>query len=380
LALLICGAVGAQEPVSAPLPYSESIPYKPRLFQVKPEKKKKDKEAQPVAAVQPLPEKMPSNGPAVKEDSPITLPISVFDEHGNFVSDLVKEDFKVYIDGPEVPVHSVERRDEPLNVLLVIDTSASSTDLLASTKKLAVAMVDQFRPDDKITVFKFADDLNQLTPLTPDRAILKTAIDKVDSKKTTGGTSLYDITAKLFGEFVPQLPGRTVVLLLTDGVDTTSRRTRYSEALVAAEKTNTTVFPVYLDTFNAVPRLRMPGSNIGLLPWDLQQALTSAHLSVPGSSEAEYALGKLYLNDLIYLSGGRALEAKALLEDKAKVATTIADELRRQYYITFSPVGAAYVGQRKHLKIRVDRPNLAVLARGSYIVGSPPSKISASPN
>jgi hypothetical protein len=167
------------------------------------------------------------------------------------------------------------------------------------------------------------------------------------------------------------------VLILTDGVDTTSRKTKYPEALVAAEKTDATVFPIYLDTFTAAPRVRVRGTNIGSLPWDLQQVLNSARFSLPGDSEAEYALGRLYLNDLVYLSGGRAVDAKLLLEGKAKVATNIADELRQQYYVTFMPVGSAYLGQRKHIKVRVDRPNLAVIARGSYVVGSPPSKVAS---
>jgi len=374
LAFLIMSTVCAQQPTPTVVSYSESIPYKPRLFKVKPDKKKQDKNAKATPAVQPQPaEKMPGNGPVVTEDSPITIPVSVFDSQGNFVTDLKRENFKVYIDGPEAVIISVKHRTEPLNVLLVIDTSASSLEVLDSAKRLATSMADQFSANDKISVLRFSDSLKQLVPLTNDQKTIRTAIDKIDEKGLSGGTSLYDITAELFDKYVPAPSGRTVVLLLTDGVDTTSRRTRYSEALMEAEKSDVSVFPVYLDTFNAAPRPRVQGINIASLPWDVQQVLNAGRFSAPGSSEAEYALGRLYLNDLVYLSGGRAIDANSLLNGKTKVATNIADEIRQQYYVTYKPAGSAYIGQRKHLKVRVDRPNLAVIARGSYIVGSPPS-------
>jgi VWFA-related protein len=368
----------AQQPSPIPLPYSESIPYKPRLFKVKPDKKSKDKDNRTTTTPQmPQPEQMPGKGPAVKEDLPITIPVSVFDAQGNFVSDLKKEDFKMLIDGPEASVISVEQRSDPLNVYLVIDTSASSTDLLASAMKLGDAIIRQFHDDDKVSVFRFSDQLKQLVPLTTDRATLKAAIDKIDSKKIDrGGTAIYDVTAELFEKYVAVTSGRTIVIMLTDGVDTTSRSSLYSHALVSAEKSDATVFPVYLDTFVAGPRPRTNDlKGAALLPWDVRVFLNTASVGLPGSSQAEYELGRLYLNDLVYLSGGRAVDAKSLLENKAKVSLTIADEMRKQYYVTFSPVGSAYIGQRKHLKVRINRPDLAVIARGSYIVGSPPSKV-----
>ncbi len=379
ISLLTATIITAQQPAQpTPLPFSESVPYKPRLFKVDQSKKKKDKST-PDTKIQTAPiEVMPENGPAMKETAPITIPVSVFDAKGNFVNDLKKEDFKVFVDGPEATIVSVDRRGDPLNVLLVIDTSASSTDLLASTKQLAASMVDQFHTADSISVFKFSDQLKQLVPLTTDRVAINAAIDKIDPKKReSGGTSLYDITSELFSKYVPASTSRTVVVLLTDGVDTTSRKTKYAQALVAAEKAGVTIFPVYLDTFVQGPQSRIRGGNAASLPWDVRIFGNTPSVSVPGSSEAEYDLGRLYLNDLVYLSGGRAIDVKSLLEGKAKVAATIADELRRQYYVTFTPINNAHIGQRKHLKVRVNRPNLAVIARGSYIVGSPPSTITA---
>jgi len=371
--------VVAQESVPArtPHPYSESIPYKPRLFQVGSEKRSKDKNAKdatPAPSQTPNPEQMPGSGPTVVEDSPITIPVSVFNLEGKFLSGLAKEDFKVFVDGPEARVLSVEQRAEPLNVLLVVDTSPSGSEVLESVKKLATKLIGEFSVTDKISVMEFNGQLKELAPLSVDRDASIKAVSKL---KMGDGTSLYDISRKIFGDLVPTLSGRTVVIVVTDGVDTTSRGTRNSEALAAAEMSGATVYPVYLDTFTDAPRPRVSGTNIASLPWDVQQVLNSPRFSLPGMSKESYELGKLYLNDLVYLSGGRASDANSLLQNKTTIAATIAEELHQQYYVTFAPVGSAFIGQRKHLKVRLERPGLVLLARGSYIVGSPPSKVSA---
>jgi hypothetical protein len=191
------------------------------------------------------------------------------------------------------------------------------------------------------------------------------------------GTAIYDVSRKLFGEIVPTLSGRTVVLFVTDGVDTTSK-TKYSQALVVAEMSGASVYPIYLDTLQFMNTMKPSVSGV---PDVLQQIMRDALArqiprQPPQQVKDDYALGKLYLNDLVFLSGGRASEADLLLQNKSPIAGTIAAEIHQQYYLTFSPTGSAFVGQRKHLKVRVDHPNLIVVTRGSYIVGSPPSKIS----
>jgi VWFA-related protein len=362
----------AQQSTPTPLPYSESIPYTPRVFASKPEKKQKDKGKNVVATVpQPSPpELMPGNGPAVEEDSPVTIPVSVFDAQGNIVSDLRKEDFTIDIDGTRSDVISVQQRTEPLNFLLLIDVSPSSAEVFGTTKKLADAIIEQISANDKISLFKFAGRLKQLTTPIDGREKTKHALKKLDAPED--GTSLYDATDRLVSEFISANDDRTIVIVLTDGVDTTSIKTSYLQALISAEKSGAAFFPVYLDTF---PLVNDPKRFNGL-PTVLGQSLGRAtRTSTVGSLEDDYTLGRHYLNDLVVLSGGRALDGKSVLIGTAKVSTTIADEIRQQYYVTFSPVGAAYVGQRKHIKVRVNRPNLAVIARGSYIVGSPPSKL-----
>ena len=350
-------------PAAAQTPdgFSESVPYRPRVF----ENKKDQKPA-------------PASGPVVLETRPITIPVSVLDANGRVVTDLQKQDFKVLSDGPEAQIVSVETRQEILNVVILIDVSASGELEHDSVRRITSAMVDQFREKDRFMVAKFSDRLTILSELTSDRERVRSALRKLNRNN---GTVLYDAVGDLYEKHLATVTGRTVVVLVTDGVDTGSRRS-YSESLAIAERSNAAVYPIYLDTYESAVsgRSSRPTRLVG---WESAVAAgisgaIASELVVPDKVKLRirelYDVGKLYLNDLVFLSGGRAIPAK----DSSTKMLSIADEVRQQYYVTFIPRSKSSIGQRRHLKVRVARPNVAVLARGSYIVGSPPS--ATSPN
>jgi hypothetical protein len=92
-----------------------------------------------------------------------------------------------------------------------------------------------------------------------------------------------------------------------------------------------------------------------------------------GMSKEEYEKGLMYLQDLARVSGGRFFQA----ETTANLDTAfrgIAEELRRQYSIGYLPENVGQAGQRKQVKVRVNRPNAIVKTRTSYIVGEDDKK------
>ena len=344
--------------------YSESAAYKPRLFALKSDSKKKNKKAS-LDLPKQLGPTIQHTGVPIVENAPLTLPVSVFDVEGKFVGDLKKDDFKVFVDGAEMEIASVEKRPQPLSIILVIDVSVSGADQIKAMRNLALSIMQQFGSDDKFMVAEFSDSLKILSELTTDRMQTRRALEKV---RTGNGTALYDVINELFENHVNSIPGRKAVILMTDGVDTTSKKARYSTSLATAEKSDATILPIYIDTF-AIARTEISSPSI---PPEILQAIQASLRARFGPSDmkAEYEVGKLYLNDLVFLSGGRALPAEDISKGKSKLSPDIAEELRLQYYVTFVPVSKAVDGQRRHVKVRVNRPNLAVLARGSYITGS----------
>jgi VWFA-related protein len=345
------------------LSYSESIPYQPREFpgnkkskpkkEKKSEKNKQETDKTSNASVSPF-----------EKDETITIPVSVFDAEGRFVTNLKQSDFKIFTDDKEQEILSVGKRDEPVNIILLIDTSPSTTYKIEEIQDYALATVERLKPEDKVMVIEFNEKIKVLAELTADRQIITKAIR---SAKFGEGTSLYEAVKTTFSKYVSLLSGQTTVVLLTDGVDTTSRRANYAESLLAVEKTNAMVFPIYFNTFDdltkAVKKNKTPFPSIlggG--------SLTLPSLLTQGSTAADYEIGKMYLYDISKLSGGRSRVIKNITDKRAEDVDNIGGERRAQYQVTFRPSDFAD-GQRKQIKVRINRPNLNVQARGSLIVG-----------
>jgi hypothetical protein len=87
-----------------------------------------------------------------------------------------------------------------------------------------------------------------------------------------------------------------------------------------------------------------------------------------GNSPEEYETGKKYLNALAQETGGREFEADSLT-NLTTAFTGIAEELRRQYSIGYYPDKVGQAGERRSISIHVNRPNVVVRAKNTYIVG-----------
>jgi VWFA-related protein len=266
----------------------------------------------------------------------------------------------------------VTRCNEPINLILLIDTSPSTALKIEEIKNYAQAIVEQLKPEDKVMVIAFDEKTKILTELTSDRQIIAKAFSKL---KFGTGTSLYEAVKNTFDKHVSQIAGLKTVILLTDGVDTTSQRVNYADSLVSVEQTTTPIFPVYFDTLASLTK----GSKNALAQSILNSIMSGSiggstargSMVRGGMTAEEYALGRFYLNDISRLSGGRAWQVKDISDLNANNIGNIGAELRVQYQIAFRPTDFV-VGQRKQITVRVNRPNLFVQARGSLIVSDRP--------
>ena len=205
-------------------------------------------------------------------------------------------------------------------------------------------------------VIEFDANVHVLTEATTDRQAIFKGIRKADFG---GGTSLYDAVDFSLRKRLSKIQGRKAVVLFTDGVDTTSSKRGYDSSLSEAEEADATIFPIYYNTY-LENRQRAGGGIFSPFP-----GMGGGR----GLTSEEYALGKQYLKDLADSTGGRVFNAEAVEGGLTRTFENIAEELRRQYSIGYIPQEAGQTGQRKLIKVRVDRPNLIIRARDSYIVG-----------
>jgi Ca-activated chloride channel family protein len=226
---------------------------------------------------------------------------TVTDAHGAPVSGLTKDDFKILEDGVPQTISVFDRESElPLNIVVAIDTSESTR----NDMKLEVASAKKFvhsvlRPVDRISVFQISEDVLQLTRFTGDIKVIERGIDELQKG---AGTSLYD-AIYLAADGLLDRQGRKVMVLITDGGDTTSSAS-YSSALRRAQEAEAIIYSIII-----VPVAADAGRNTG----------------------GEHALIQISKD-----TGGKYYYAESInqLDDAFR---QISDELRLQYLIAYYP-------------------------------------------
>jgi Ca-activated chloride channel homolog len=254
-----------------------------------------------------------------------------------------------------------------------------------------------------VIVMSFDERVHVLSPATSNRSVLRNAIMQTDFGN---GTSLYEAVDVTLKRQLKQISGRKAVVLFTDGVDTTSRRAGYQSTLRDAEESEAMIYPIRYDTYNDMsprygggggggggnpnqypyPRRRRSQQQPRITLGDILGGILSGSGGgivlggnypqggggTMGGSREDYERGERYLEALAQNSGGRIFQASGTSNLEAAFSG-IAEELRRQYTISYYPENAGEPGQRKQIRIRVNRPNAVVRSKNSYIVAGTPS-------
>lgn len=226
---------------------------------------------------------------------------TVTDSHGAPIANLGRDDFHVLEDGIPQTISVFDRESElPLSIVLEVDTSPSTErDFkleVTSAKKFARSIV---RPVDRLAVFQVTEYVDQKTGFTSD---LKSIDRGIENLRVGPGTSIYDAIF-LGSEALMDREGRKVLVLITDGGDTTSKA-NYQAALKRAQQAEAIVYSIIV-----VPVEADAGRNLG---------------------------GEHALIQISHDTGGKYYYAKDIGElDQA--FHQISEELRTQYLIAYYP-------------------------------------------
>ncbi len=362
--------------------YSESAPNAPRSISVgsrKEKKSKKDAKKAPTAPNAQTTDAAKAADSAGDEEvvkvetNLVSIPVSVYDRNGLYIPNLDKHNFKIFENGVEQEVAYFGTSDKPFSVILLIDVSPSTEYKIEEIQTAAAAFVEQLKPQDNVMVVEFDSSVHVLTEMTGDRDKIYKAI-----RRTGFGdaTSLYDAVDFSLRKRLGKIEGRKAIVLFTDGVDTSSTRANFESTVQDAEEFDAMIFPIYYNTFLANRGIGRGGAmsvppTLGLPP--------SMGGQPNGTSSAEYTRGRAYLNELAAATGGRVFRPDSTPGGLTTAFEGIAEELRRQYNIGYYPAEVGTEGERKQIRVRVDRPKLVIRSRDSYIVGSTAENVSAAP-
>lgn len=294
---------------------------------------------------QPKPSPTPPDGGLVERITirEVRLPITVLDKKGESVPGLTQNDFIILED--KVPQQIVSFRNEkeglPVWVGVLMDTSSSTAGQLKfeqdSAKDFIYTVIGTRK--DRVAFATFDDEVALRQDFTEKLDLLDKAVDGV--KKPGKQTALYDAIWQFCDEKMRGVPGRRVLVVLSDGDDTYSRAT-LRDAIDIAQRTETIIFAVS----------------------------TKAGLSgtVPGVEMGQVKdKGDLELVKLCEETGGTAFFTGDRLALE-RAFTKISKQLRSQYLVTYKPTNDRYDGSKRNIEVKLvnKRDNYKIVTRRSY--------------
>jgi VWFA-related protein len=319
----------------------------------------------------------------------VRVPVAVLDKQGQPVLGLKSEDFKVSEDGKpqQVTLFSGERR--PLRIALALDVSRSMSNKMRQVEEALRHFIDVLEPADQILVMTFSDDVRVVQDFTSDREVLGHAFDRLQAD---GRTALYDAAYEAIDRVAAAPAESKAVVLVTDGVDTTSTNT-LEDLRDLARHAEVPVFSIGLespgphnDRISAPPVMGgWPGGRGrggfgggGRGGWG--GGGDRGGWGGPGGPNVGRGIQSFDagpLNDLADDTGGRLEIVKDLGrysagdESSAKLKAaveTIAMILRHRYLIGYEPPTNKHDWRK--IKVEVDRAGATARARKGYYAGA----------
>ena len=182
----------------------------------------------------------------------VSVYLSVVDSTGNPVKNLASDALTVTEDSQKVAIENLSLGgEEPINIILVMDTSGSMGGAgITDAKTAASNFIAGMKSGDRVAIVTFDNTVKTQIDFTTDHQAVRNQISLIDAVRGAG-TCMYDAAYQAV-QMASTLPsGRRAVVLFTDGVDTESFGASYDSTLRDAAEADALIFPIYYNTFLA---------------------------------------------------------------------------------------------------------------------------------
>lgn len=364
---------------------------------------------------QDKPEQQP---PTIKiGTSLVTVPVIVTDRYGRFVTGMSRSEFVVREDGVAQKIEDFSSIESPFSVALLIDTSRSTQNKLGAIRKAALAFIKQLQPRDRVMIVTFDERVQFISEFSNDVAALERAIKPLKSSYLT---SLYDAIHQTITEKMSQIQGRKAIVVLTDGVDTASKRATFESTLKLVASTGIVCYAIQYETRNdggplmkpifipnssgnsfisnfagrsarrqdppapkpepeserqEGPLINIPKPTTSVLDSGTPASGTSRPGTSPSSSvngqrqqpmRDRYLIAADFLRALAAQSGALYIRAESI-EGTSFAFQRIAVELRNQYTLTYISSNEQKDGAYRSIAVNINQGDLLVRARLGYL-------------
>jgi VWFA-related protein len=284
----------------------------------------------------------------------VQLFFNVKDKKGGLIPNLTKNDFQVSEDGkPQTIKYFAAESNLPLTLGILIDASGSQQRVLDMEKEVGGDFLSQIlREKDLAFVISFDVNVDLLQDFTSSVHSLKTALNSakintgggagtipglgggpVPSSTIPRGTLLYDAIYLAAHDELAQQVGRKAMIILTDGEDQGSQL-KIQDAVEAAQKSDSIVY-----------------------------VLLCADRGFYGFGGYS---GDGQMKKLTQETGGRVIEVGNKMDKLKQAFDQVAQELRSQYNVGYTPTNAALDGTFRKVEIHANSKDYKIQARTGY--------------
>jgi len=263
----------------------------------------------------------------------VNVLFTVSDRKGRLVSSLPRESFRVFDDNRAQEIaHFSSETDIPLNIALLLDTSGSVRDKIGFEREAAIRFLKATlrHGEDRATLIAFDSRIDLLHDYTDDTSALARAAGNI---VVGGGTLLYDTVYWTSAERLARQNGRKIAIVISDGNDTTSRRS-LDDALRSAQQSDTTIYCI---STNSILRDSTQGGDHGNKILRRMAEETGGRLFLPGK-----------------------------IDDLNATFKRINEDLRAQYTLAYRPIDVRRDGAFHRIRIETNDKQLKIQARNGY--------------
>ena len=297
----------------------------------------------PAAPAAPAPQQTPPPPAPADRQRPsfrasidiVSLNVTVTDGSNHYVTDLAENEFSVFEDGVKQNLTFFSRRQQPIALSLLLDSSASMEQHIGTLQTAATNFVRKLKPNDIAQVVDFDSRVEIRQGFTGNQADLQTAIEQTNAG---GSTSLHNAIYIALKELRKvkavneEDVRRQALIVFSDGEDTSSL-VSFEEVLDLAKRSETAIYAI---------------------------ALRGADVQAKGFREAEFVM-----RTLAQETGGRAF-FPARIDDLAGVYAQIADELASQYTLGYTSGNQRRDGAWRRLVVQVSRASITPRTKKGY--------------
>jgi VWFA-related protein len=291
-----------------------------------------------------------SEGDIIRVDSQlVALSVSVIDRGTNRgLAGLVQSDFKLFENGEEQRIVQFESSSAPFDLVLLIDLSGSTREVVKLIREAALRFVNAARPADRIAVITFAGSSSIVSGLTADRDLLRQRIETIDTAR--GDTKLYDAINFTMSQVTKDAHNsrRAAIVVMSDGLDGTipgisgqiGSKHSYQETLRNIQEFDGVVYTLWLNT-----------EYEAMSPLDTQpEAFDAGHDRMKEMADA----------------GGGVFYPVERLTDLAGAYEQVVADLGTVYSLAYKPSNNARDGHWRAIRIGVNRSNAVARGKRGY--------------